>query len=394
MTESNTDNLPPAAGEPGESKKESRSLVWLTLLIAAAGIAWALIWFFYLRFHETTDDAYANGNFITINPVVEGYVISWYADDTDFVNEGFLLARLDPTKYGIIYEQELASLKSTVLQVRQLFNQLQANLALVENKRIVSEKAHYDYENRLKLVDSLAISNEEFIHARDTLKIAEYDLEQAKFLYQVSVDAIGNIQAGLEKHPVIEQQKGRVKIAYYNLKHCSIFAPSSGYVAQRSVDVGQWVTPTTPLMSLIPTDYVWVDANFKETQLRDMRIGQPSTVTFDLYGSDVVYQGRVLGIAMGSGSVFSLIPPQNATGNWIKIVQRLPVRISLDPEILKDFPVRLGISAEVDVDITDKSYPLLATSPPVKPLAVTRVYDIDLHEVDSVMDALIKENLK
>jgi membrane fusion protein (multidrug efflux system) len=146
-------------------------------------------------------------------------------------------------------------------------------------------------------------------------------------------------------------------------------------------------------MAIIPIDYVWVDANFKETQLKYMRVGQPATVTFDMYGSDVVYKGKVLGIGMGSGSVFSIIPPQNATGNWIKIVQRLPVRISLDPKVVKDFPVRLGISASVYVDITDRKLPMLSQETVKKVVASTPVFDIDMENVDKVIKQTIRENL-
>lgn len=185
-------------------------------------------------------------------------------------------------------------------------------------------------ENRMKyqdLVRNLVSGN---LSDRLTLHNAELELKQAEYQLQVTRDAAGNTVP--ERHPLIEQQKASIRNAYYNLKHCEILAPSTGYIAQRNVNVGQWVTPTTHLMALIPIDYMWVDANFKETQLTYMRVGQPAKVWFDMYGSKVEYQGHVLGIASGSGSVFSLIPPQNATGNWIKIVQRLPVRISLDPD--------------------------------------------------------------
>ena len=288
----------------------------------------------------------------------------------------------------------MATLASVVLNVRQLFNTVEANKALLENKKTLLAKAEYDYQNRLHLVDSLAISNEDFIHAKDNYLVAQLDLKQAEAQYHVSLDAIGNLHAKVEHHPLVLQQKEAIRTAYYYLKHCSIYAPATGYVAQRSVEAGEWITPSTPLMSVIPTDYVWVDANFKETQLSNMRVGQPATIWFDYYGSKVKYNGKVIGIASGSGSVFSLIPPQNATGNWIKIVQRLPVRISLDPQVVRKFPVRLGISAEVDVDICNTMLPMLPTIPPKKAVSTTSVFTINFEEIEQMMEKVIQENLK
>lgn len=374
-----------------DTNSRNRKLVWVTGVIILCAFLWLCYWLFYLQYHESTDDAYANGNMIYVNAAVPGSVVAFFADDTDLVQEGQLLILLDATAYRVAYEKELATLASTVLQVRQLYDSVLANQANVDNKRIAMKKALYDYDNRANLVGAKAVSNEEFIHAQDSLKMAQFDLKQAEHQLQVAQDAAG--VTSIVQHPLIEQQKKNVLTAFYNLEHCSIYAPATGYVALRSVDVGQWATVTTALMAIIPTDYVWVDANFKETQLTYMRIGQPATVWFDLYGSRHPFKGKVLGIASGSGSVFSLIPPQNATGNWIKIVQRLPVRISLDPETLKHYPTRLGISAEVDVNISNQSLPLLAEIPSTKPVSKTRVYDLNFDQVNALIDAIIRKNL-
>lgn len=392
MTELKEENSAAQKEKKPRNNKRSKALWWFTAALIVVGLAWACYWFFYLRYHESTDDAYANGNMVSINSAVPGSVIAFFADDTDLVEEGQVLVLLDPTDYQISYDKELATLASVVLQVRQLYSNVTANQANVEARRIALGKARYDYENRLQLIDSEAISNEDFIHARDDLATAEANLKQAEYQLAAAIDAAGNTT--IEQHPLIEQQKGNVRTAFYHLKHCTIYAPTTGYVAQRTVEVGQSATPTTNLMAVIPKDYVWVDANFKETQLTYMRIGQPATVWFDLYGSKIRHEGKVLGIASGSGSVFSLIPPQNATGNWIKIVQRLPVRISLDPELVQKYPIRLGISAEVNVNITNQDLPMLANVPPYKPVATTGVFDIDLDEVDRIMDEVVRENLK
>ncbi len=385
----------PSGSAPNEckecDKRKSSILWWFTFGLLVVAAVWAFVWFTYLQYRETTDDAYSNGNMININSAISGSVVAFFADNTDRVEEGQLLVLLDATEYEVAYEKALADLAATVLDVRQLYDNIEASVADVHNKRALLNKARYDYDNRSQLVNSKAISNQDYIHARDDLLVAELQYKQSKAHLKVAYDAVGNTE--LEAHPKIEQQKANVRQAYYNLKHCAVYAPSTGYIAQRSVEVGQWVNPTTAMMAVIPTDYVWVDANFKETQLTHMRVGQPAKVWFDMYGSDVVFEGKVLGIGSGSGSVFSLIPPQNATGNWIKIVQRLPVRISLDPEMVKKYPIRLGVSAEVKVHTAQRDLPMLTSTTPTRAVGATKVFDIHLAEVDKIINKVIRTNL-
>lgn len=387
------DPVVPDVEMPPHVRSKRSKVLWLfTFGLLAIALMWFCLWFFYFRFYEYTDDAYANGNMLNITPAIPGSVVAFFADNTDKVVEGQLLVLLDRTKYQVEYEKALANLAATVLQVRQLYDNVHSARAEVENRRVAFNKAQYNFDNRANLVDSLAVSNEEYIHAKDDLEISGLSLKQAEAQLAVAIDAAGNTP--IEKHPNIEVQKGMVREAYYNLQHVAIYAPTTGYVAQRAVEVGQSVGPSTALMAIIPTDYVWVDANFKETQLTHMRVGQPAKVTFDIYGSEVVYKGKVLGIASGSGSVFSLIPPQNATGNWIKIVQRLPVRISLDPETVAKFPTRLGISAEVTVDITNRDLPMLVQETVKKPVAVTQVFNLNFDKVNQIIDDIVSANLK
>lgn len=385
-------NPPEAIQNHDNEKQRNKTLIGLTIGILVLALLWLCYWFFYLRFHEYTDDAYGNGSMVNINVAVPGSVVAFYADDTDLVVEGQLLVQLDRTDYLVTYERELATLAATVLQVRQLYDTVATNRANVENKRTALSRAMYDFENRSKLVDSLAVSDEDFVHAKKDFLLRQTELKQAEAELQTALDAAGNTP--MDRHPLIEQQKTRVRTAYYNLSHTSIYSPVTGFVAQRAVQVGQWATPNQNLMAVIPKDYVWVDANFKETQLTHMRIGQPATVWLDIYGSGVEYKGKVLGIASGTGSVFSIIPPQNATGNWIKIVQRLPVRIGLDAEQINKFPIRLGLSAEVDVDISDTTLPMLAQTPPTKPVTTTRIFDISFEKVDETIAQIIADNLK
>lgn len=369
----------------------SKILFVTTLMLVLLAIGWFVLWFFYFRFHQRTDDAYANGNLVNINGATPGSVVAFFADDTDLVQEGQLLVLLDSTAYQIQYETALATLGATVLQVKELYDQERAAAATVAAARILFGKAQYDYENRKKLEESQAIAKEEIVHAGDDLLIAEFNLKRSEALWEAARDAIGG--GPIANHPRIEEQKGRVRDAYYLLAHCRIYAPTTGFVAKRAVEVGQWISHAENLMAVIPMDYLWVDANYKETQLRRMRIGQSAEVSFDLYGSSVKYKGKVLGIGSGTGSVFSIIPPQNATGNWIKIVQRLPVRISLDPEQVRKYPPRLGISARVNVDITEQNLPRLAQSPHTRPIAKTKVFELDFKEAEERLEKVIRENL-
>jgi len=372
---------------PVSNHHTSKGLIGLTIILLIIGIAWFFYWFTYLRFYESTDDAYANGSMININSVMDGSVTAFYADDTDFVEEGQLLVQLDRTEFELTYKKELASLSEVILQVKKLYDSVLENQVNVKSQKTLLSKASYDFENRSRLIGSLAVSNEDFTHAKDSLAIAQLNLEQAEYQLKIAQDLAGITKP--EYHPMIERQIATIKEAAYKLYHCSIYAPATGYVAQRRVDVGERITPEIDLMAVIPINYVWVDANFKETQLTYMRVGQPAVVWFDLYGSKVKYTGKVLGIASGSGSVFSLIPPQNATGNWIKIVQRLPVRISLDPETVQKYPTRLGISAEVDVDITDQDLPILAQNPVRNAIGKTKVFEIDFKETDELIAGIL-----
>lgn len=375
--------------EVNPNGKRNNLLLKITIGIVVAGLIWLLLWLLYFQYYESTDDAYANGYLINVNPIVPGSVTAFYADDTVYVQKGQLLVELDKTPYQIAYDQELANLQKEILEVKRLYDSVLSHKADVESKRIGLSQAQYDYRNREPLVNSLAISGEDFTHSQNSLLIAEAQLRQAEHQLKEAQDLAGNTP--WQTHPRIEAQKTKVRKAYYDLAHCSIYSPATGYVAQRAVEVGQSVRRESNLLAIIPADGLWVDANFKETQLTYMRVGQPVTVTFDLYGSDIKFQGKVLGIASGTGSVFSLLPPQNATGNWIKIVQRLPVRVSLLPEEVKKYPIRLGLSAYVSVDISQTQLPMLA--PPMKqePVMTTPIFELNFTEAERAIEQAIQD---
>jgi membrane fusion protein, multidrug efflux system len=358
-------------------------------VIALIGLAWFLLWLFYLRFYAFTDDAYVNGNRVNLKSVIAGTPVAFYADETDLVLEGQLLVSLDPTAHQVAFDKQLAELASTVLKVRKIYDDVPTGQARVESQKVKVDKARYDYENRHQLVTSSAISQEDYTHSQDDLKLAESTLQEMEGDLKGLVSLRG--PTPFEEHPMILAQKEAVRDAFYYLAHCSIYSPCKGYVGLRAVEIGQWVTPATSLMAIIPLEGMWVDANYKETQLTKMRMGQPAEVTFDVFGSGVKFKGKVIGIGFGSGSVFSLIPPQNATGNWIKIVQRVPVRIGIDVDDVQKYPLRLGISSSVYVDLNNQDLPWQASQPENKVVAATNVFTLKFEKLEERMNKIVQK---
>jgi membrane fusion protein (multidrug efflux system) len=326
----------------------------MTLLVIAlviAAIAYGLYYYLVARFHETTDDAYVNGNVVEITSQVMGTVISVNADDTQTVHAGDPVVVLDPADSKVSLDQAEANLAQTVRQVRTLFvnnNQYQAQVALRQSDL---SRAEDDLRRRMTIAQTGAISLEEISHARDAVRGAQASLDAAEQALQSNRALTANTD--IAHHPNVLAAAARVRDAYINYARNTLPAPVTGYVAQRSVQVGQRVSPGNPLMAIVPLNSVWVDANLKEVQLTHMRMGQPVELTADVYGSGVVFHGKVIGFSAGTGAAFSLLPAQNATGNWIKVVQRLPVRVGLDPQELEKHPLRIGLSMNVDVAIKD-----------------------------------------
>ncbi len=330
---------------------------WLWLSIAGGGFAviaaaYAIYWASVLRYRQSTDDAYVNGNVVQITPQISGTVVSIGADDTQFVKAGQPLVKLDEADARVALDQAEAQLAKTVREVRNQFAtsaQLSAAVDLRRNDLAIARK---DLARRERLGSSGAISNEELQHARDAVRGAEASLlsaQQALAANQARIDG-----TNLENHPDVRNASAAVRNAWLNYSRTVVPAPVSGFVARRAVQLGQRVNPGAPLMSVVPLDQVWVDANFKEPQLANMRVGQPVTLTADLYGRSFVYHGRVVGFGAGTGSAFALLPAQNATGNWIKIVQRVPVRIGLDAREVAERPLQVGLSMKAEVSVRDK----------------------------------------
>jgi len=376
---------PPQAANNGKRK---RMMTLLVIVILIAAIAYGLYYFLVARFHEDTDDAYVSGNVVQITPQVTGTVIAVNADDTQIVKAGDPLVVLDPADARVALEQAEANLAQVVRQVRGLFADDSQYEAQVSLREADLSRAQDDLKRRLTVAQTGAVSQEEISHARDSVKTAQAALDAAK--QQLAANRALTANTTIADHPNVQAAAAKVRDAYLNHARNTLPAPVTGYVAKRSVQVGQRVSPGTPLMAIVPLHDVWVDANFKEVQLKHMRIGQPVELTADVYGSSVPYHGKVIGFSAGTGSAFSLLPAQNATGNWIKVVQRLPVRIALDPQELEKHPLRIGLSMQADVNIKDDSGGQLGNAPTTA--YQTNVFDKYGAEADAVIARIIAEN--
>ncbi|MBG6290905.1 efflux RND transporter periplasmic adaptor subunit [Pseudomonas nitroreducens] len=376
---------------PSSNPKRKRWLLILLAVVILAGlasVAWEVL---YGRWHEDTDDAYVNGNVVQITPQITGTVVSIGADDGDLVRKGQVLVKFDPSDADIALQQAEANLARTVRQVRGLFSNVDGYKADVAAKKVALAKAEADFKRRQNLANDGAISQEELAHARDALDTARSSLTTSE--QQLDTNRALVDDTVIASHPDVKAAAAKLRQAYLDDARAVIIAPVTGYVAKRTVQVGQRVQPGAALMAVIPLDQVWIDANFKETQLKHMRIGQPVEIRSDLYGSEVKYSGTVDSLGVGTGSAFSLLPAQNATGNWIKIVQRVPVRIRINAEELAKNPLRIGLSMDVNVSLHDQSGPALAQQAPHEAVFSTDIYQEQLASADQLIEKLIQANL-
>jgi membrane fusion protein (multidrug efflux system) len=332
-----------------DSNNKRRKLLTIAIgFFAVIGGAYAAYWATVARYVESTDNAYVGGNIVQIMPQVPGTVVAINADDTDFVNAGQVLVELDKADTRVALEQAEAQLAKTVRQVRNAMattGQLDATLAQREAE---VGRATDDLQRREKLLESGAVSGEEIQHARDAVKAAQAARDAAQ--QQLSAQRALTERTTLDNHPDVQAAAAKVREAYLAYSRTALPAPVAGYVAKRSVQVGQRVNPGTPLMTVVPLEQVWVDANFKESQIARLRVGQPVKLRADAYGRAVEYHGKLAGFGAGTGAAFALLPAQNASGNWIKVVQRVPVRIELDAAELAQHPLQVGLSMQVHVD--------------------------------------------
>ncbi|MCF7522123.1 HlyD family efflux transporter periplasmic adaptor subunit [Neisseria sp. ZJ106] len=372
---------------PLKSKsKRKRNLIAVTLLFAAAAAALAAAYFLVWQHEEETEDAYVSGHLVQITPQVAGTVQKVSVDDTDVVKKGDVLAVLDDSDFLLAYERAKNELIQAIRQNKQQKAVNTQAKAQVSVRKADLERAAADLKRREALAAADAVSGEELAHARSAVVQAQAALKAVEAESAASQAVLGN-NIPLRQQPAVLNAVTRLKDAWLNLQRTQIRSPMAGQVAKRNVQVGQKLAAGTPLMAVVPLDNLWVDANFKESQLRKMKIGQPVELTADLYGSSVVYHGRISGLSAGTGSAFSLLPAQNATGNWIKVVQRVPVRIMLDEQELKAHPLRVGLSMTAKVDVAAAGEHQTATGKTVQPQAET----VDWSEIDALIEQLFAE---
>ena len=390
-TTTSTSTVIEPVAEVSSGGRRRRVLGLLALLFVVIGVLWGVFWFLVLSKRERTDDAYVNGNKVVISAQVPGTVVAVLTDDTQRVSAGQVLVRLDPIDAETALARTASALGQAVRQVRQQKLTAEQYDSMIASRRLELARAQADLTKREPLIADHAIAPEEVRHAREAVELAKAALTVAERQATASHALVDGID--VQDNPAVLQAKAAFRDAWIAARRDAVVAPVTGYVAERSVQLGQHVQAGQALMTVIPLNALWVDANFKEVQLRSLRIGQPAEVRSDLYGGSFLYHGHVQGMSAGTGAAFALLPAQNASGNWIKVVQRVPVRIRIDDADLAKSPLRVGLSATVTVDTTHLNGPVLASESADRPVGDTAVYTQDLEKADAEADAVVRRNL-
>jgi membrane fusion protein, multidrug efflux system len=393
MTDTQTPDKQPAGAPaaPAANSRGRRPLFVIAGVALLALAAWAIYYFAYGRTHVGTDDAYVNGNLVRLTPQVAGTVVAIHTDETQFVHRGDVLVQLDPRDAQVALAQAKASLAQTVRDVAQLFAEEARDVALVRSQQVALDQAHQDVARDQPLIAVHGVAQETLQHEENAVHTAGAGLQQAQATLASTRAAIAGTTP--ETHPRVLQAEANLRSAWLAASRTKVLAPVSGFVVRRAVQLGQQVTPGTEMLAIVPIDSMWVDANFKENQLSGLRIGQPVSVSADMYGSHVTYHGRVLGLTPGTGSALAVLPAQNAAGNWIKIVQRLPVRIGLEPQELERHPLFLGLSTKVEIDVADQNGAAISREPSWPASLDTDVYADQDAGADAAISAIVAANL-
>lgn len=388
MSES-TPSTPPTTNATQDTppRKRRALLLGLASVFIIAGLIWLALWFFVWSHQVSTDDAYVHGNQVNVAAAVPGTLVAILADDTQRVDAGQPLLRLDATDAELQLASARHALQQAVRGVGAQFAQVAQAEAEVAARRAQLAQAEDTLRRSAPLLQQRAVAAEQVTQLRNAVAAARAALQAAQQQVRAARAAVQGTDVA--DNPAVLRARDAFRSAWINLARHTVLAPVSGIVAQRTAQLGQRVMPGQPLLQIIPLSHVWVDANFKETQLADVRIGQPATMTSDFYGSDVRFHGKVVGLGGGTGSVFALLPPQNASGNWIKVVQRLPVRISINPDELHRHPLRLGLSMNVTVNITHRNGPMLPQHAVTRPVAQTDVYANEISGADAAAARII-----
>ena len=381
-------DTPTSSNNKSQQRKKGLSIFILLLLLIAIGSA--AYWYLFIKGFEETEDAYVSGNQVMVSAQVAGNISKINVDNMDPVQAGDVLLELDDTNAKLSFEQAKSNLANAVRQVSQLNYTVKQLKSAVRANEITLAQAQGNLNRRVQLVKDGAIDKESFQHAKEAVELAKANLTTSQ--NQLGANQALLLDGPLSEQPQIQSAISNLKQAWLNLERTRIRSPIKGYVARRNAQVGQAVSVGGALMAVVTTEQMWLDANFKETQLTHMRIGQPVEIHFDLYGKDKTFNGKVVGIEMGTGSAFSLLPAQNATGNWIKVVQRVPVRIQLDPQQLAENPLRIGLSATVKVNVSDSKGETLRDQAPATTLYSTNVLQYDESSVNNLIESIIRDN--
>lgn len=403
---------------PAKSKRKKNLLLFTLIVLAIAAVT---LWLYVTqwRYQVSTEDAYVSGNQVQINAQISGTVTAIGVNDTDMVKAGQTLVALDQADNGLALETAKAQLRTAIRQYKTQtasiqqadVNISQAQTAMnevqsqIESAKIALLAAQSDYQRRAALMASQAVSQEEVQHAADTVKKAQAQLDAAVAKQATARSAVVTAEAqrnvtiaNLGKNDVLSQPAvqtaiANIQTAWLNLNRTQIVAPIDGQIAKRGVQLGQKISAGTPLMVIVPLHDLWVDANFKESQIKDIHLGQAVNLTSDIYGKEIIYHGKVIGLSAGTGSAFSVLPAQNATGNWIKVTQRLPVRIALDSKELQQHPLRVGLSMHAELDSRDQQgKPQVATATASnKPVAQLQP-QVDMSGATKIIQQIIQQN--
>ena len=374
---------------PNQAKRKKSLGIFIVILLILS-ITCTLYWFFFLKDFEETEDAYVGGNQVMVSSQVAGNVAKINADNMDKVHAGDILVELDDTNAKLSFEQAKSNLANAVRQVEQLGFTVQQLQSAVHANEISLAQAQGNLARRVQLEKMGAIDKESFQHAQEAVELSKANLNSSRNQLAANQALLSNVP--LREQPQIQNAMSSLKQAWLNLQRTKIRSPIDGYVARRNAQVGQAVSVGGALMVVVSNEQMWLEANFKETQLTNMRIGQPVKIHFDLYGKNKEFDGVINGIEMGTGNAFSLLPSQNATGNWIKVVQRVPVRIKLDPQQFAETPLRIGLSATAKVRIADSSGPMLREKSEPKTLFATDTLKYDESAVEDLIESIIQQN--
>lgn len=374
----------PDENQPKNNHKKRNKVMLITLgIFVIAGLIWFGYWLFYGRFHIYTEDAYVHGNQVMLTPQISSGVQVIFAEETDYVEKGQIVVQMDPAEYELALEKAKEDLGATVRRIVGYFTMAAEKEAELILREAELRQAELNLKHREGLVETGAVSVEEFEEHQTTVIVSMAQVAAARKSLQTAVALIQGTT--IRTHPDVLERVTALKQAYLNLIYCNVLAPMSGYVAKRSVQVGDYVHAGDTMLQIVPLDFVWIEANYKETKLKRLRIGQSCKFTADMHGDGIEYHGKVVGFQPGSGNAFALLPPQNASGNWIKIVQRVPVRVSVEPDEIKRDPIFLGCSIKMSVDARDDSGKMLSYIPTEKPIYTTDIYQTQFTEMEEVM---------